>query len=540
MFGNDRLDNQHHSSSSTSKLLPLPINSPVSSSSNGSSSSGSRFKNNYFLNRTKSNSNSQDHDNDDDHDELGGTPQASAGDDDSVYDKHSTRSIRTFRRLSSSLIKNPIKLIRSRIRSILLILFLGLGLYYYFVETHVEIAFYRRGWIKSLLPADPPNLSTKCFSQAFLDNPFNNIDQDSFPSSPAYNLSLGSLTLSPKVLSLSPGFSLRHHDDCYRFGSTLPLKPLESMRNSLIDQKNHVTYFHLYWRSDLAPISQRQIVTLKSLLATQSFDFSTNLLKPSSQIILWTNPSPRSLENDPMLAPLLFRFHDRLTLKVLDLTRLTLRTPLENHSLISNDRVFDKRAWIDGDLVRVLVLWQYGGYWVDMDNLVLRDLRVLGEHEWVVMWDCYDKPYEPLNGHMMHFFKHSPYLCEMMNIMSKKPEPRPASTDWGQHLYHRLYRSLINSRVRPFKVLPYCLTDGRSCNLKDRIPDPFVSFEEESSWGWSPDRWKQFKLKRLDPIFSIHLHNQWSKQFDKRGWVSRFFISNWESDLKFKGIVAKY
>lgn len=148
------------------------------------------------------------------------------------------------------------------------------------------------------------------------------------------------------------------------------------------------TYYHLYWRSDLAPISERQIVTIKSLLATQDFHSSANTHhQPLSQLIIWTNPSTRSLENDPLLAPLLYRYRDRLGLRIIDLTSLTKHTPLHEHHLLNS--IFDKKAWLDGDLIRVLLLWHYGGFWVDMDNLVLRDLRVLAEHEWVVQWDCY-------------------------------------------------------------------------------------------------------------------------------------------------------
>jgi len=340
------------------------------------------------------------------------------------------------------------------------------------------------------------------------------------------------LGLQPKVLSLSPGFNLPHYHDCYRFASTIPLKPTDAMLrfHTLPGAGQQPTYYHLYWRSDLAPISERQIITIRSLLATQDFHSSANTPhQPLSQLILWTNPSTRSLENDPLLAPLLYRYRDRLGLRIIDLTSLTKHTPLHEHHLLNS--IFDKKAWLDGDLIRVLLLWHYGGFWVDMDNLVLRDLRVLAEHEWVVQWDCYDKPYEPLNGHIMHFLKHSPYLCEMMEMMSKPPWPRPGTTEWGQQLYHRLYRSLIASGVTPFKVLPYCLTDGRSCTLQDRIPDPFEPGPTPSSRKVDIQDWDQQVAKKLKFLFSIHLHNQWHKQLPKNGWIYRLYVNQWDSAL---------
>ena len=39
----------------------------------------------------------------------------------------------------------------------------------------------------------------------------------------------------------------------------------------------------------------------------------------------------------------------------------------------------DTKAWVDGDLVRLLVTWAYGGVWVDMDSLLSRDLSPLLE-----------------------------------------------------------------------------------------------------------------------------------------------------------------
>lgn len=60
---------------------------------------------------------------------------------------------------------------------------------------------------------------------------------------------------------------------------------------------------------------------------------------------------------------------------------------MESNSLLE---MADRQAWVDGDLVRVLVLYRKGGIWIDFDTILTgRDLRVLGEHEWVTQWDCY-------------------------------------------------------------------------------------------------------------------------------------------------------
>jgi hypothetical protein len=74
-----------------------------------------------------------------------------------------------------------------------------------------------------------------------------------------------------------------------------------------------------------------------------------------------------------------------------------------------------------------------------------------------------DKPYQALNGALMHFNRHSPYLCEMLYIMANDPPPQLASTDWGSLLYHKLWRRLVANDIIPFKILPFCFIDARNC-----------------------------------------------------------------------------
>jgi hypothetical protein len=152
----------------------------------------------------------------------------------------------------------------------------------------------------------------------------------------------------------------------------------------------------------------------------------------------------------------------------------------------------------------------------------------LTEQEFVTQWDCYDKPYAPLNGAVMHFYKHSPYLCEMLYMMATGPAPRQGTTDWGSLLYHQLFRRLLQAGVKPFTVLPYCFTDGRSCRLDNRLPDPF---EKDDGWVSSPKGGQELENK-LDSIFAIHLHNQWKRPFPKGGWINRLVTSKIESRWK--------
>jgi hypothetical protein len=69
-----------------------------------------------------------------------------------------------------------------------------------------------------------------------------------------------------------------------------------------------------------------------------------------------------------------------------DMVALASSTTLSGSELL---KLKDKKAWLDGDLLRLLLLWNYGGVWIDMDSLLTRDLTPLLEHEFVTQWDCY-------------------------------------------------------------------------------------------------------------------------------------------------------
>lgn len=62
--------------------------------------------------------------------------------------------------------------------------------------------------------------------------------------------------------------------------------------------------------------------------------------------------------------------------------------------------LFDERAWVDGDAVRLLVLWHFGGVWMDMDQILTRDLHPLTESEFVTQWDCEGEPIAPSRSHL--------------------------------------------------------------------------------------------------------------------------------------------
>lgn len=132
-----------------------------------------------------------------------------------------------------------------------------------------------------------------------------------------------------------------------------------------------------------------------------------------------------------------------------------------------------------------------------------------------------------MNGALMHFRQHSPYLCEAFHVMATSPPPQPNTFTWGSHLYAKLHRRLLAEGQKPFAVLPWCFADPRNCRNDIRFPDPFEA--DPGSWagklwdtkGVSSQSGHQKLEERIGQIWTIHLHNQWTKDFPKNGWLDK-------------------
>ncbi|KAH0835862.1 glycosyltransferase family 32 protein [Lanmaoa asiatica] len=371
------------------------------------------------------------------------------------------------------------------------------GLFFY--EPHIELAFYSREWIQHEIAPVEPLLG--CFNPDRV--------------SPHYNVSKH--VYGPKYTEIHAGVPMRFDMDCYDFAATIQ-SPHQSHQSTFVPPDDRIQY-HTYWRVDLAPFGERQEYMLKSFFATQNVD--------DARLIMWSNGD---LTVYPILRKYLEQFPDAFDLRVADIEELARGTPLDGSSLLNLN---DKKAWLDGDLVRLLVVWTYGGVWIDMDSLLTRDLAPLLEHEFVTQWDCYDKPYLALNGALMRFHKHSPYICEAFHIMATSSPPHPGSTDWGALLYLKLWRRLLAAHIPPFKILPFCFSDARACRLDNRLPDPFGPDRSSGTWTMGLGLEAGGALDRtLSKVFSVHLHNQWEKAFPKGGWVERLLLARYEEKLK--------
>lgn len=123
--------------------------------------------------------------------------------------------------------------------------------------------------------------------------------------------------------------------------------------------------------------------------------------------------------------------------------------------------------------------------------------------------------------------------------MATSAAPRADSTDWGALLYLKLWRRLLGAHIPPFKVLPFCFSDARSCRLDNRLPDPFDEDDGSEARWWRATKDGLQEGGDLDgalrSVFAVHLHNQWDKTFPKGGWVERLLLKRYEEKLAERG-----
>ncbi len=225
-------------------------------------------------------------------------------------------------------------------------------------DPHIEFTFYSRDWVNQEVETLRP--LSGCFSPEWV--------------SPKYNLT--DALYGKKKTTVHAGMPLRLGMHCYDFAGTIPPPSIDDVSPAYIHPEDRVQY-HTYWRTDLAPFGERQEWMLRSFFATQSVN--------SSRLVLWSNGD---LSDNEILQEYLRLYPDAFLLRKVDFANLAVGTALNDSDLL---RVQDQKAWVDGDLVRLLVLWAYGGVWVDMDTLLTRDVEPLLEHEFVTQWDCYGK-----------------------------------------------------------------------------------------------------------------------------------------------------
>jgi len=191
---------------------------------------------------------------------------------------------------------------------------------------------------------------------------------------------------------------------------------------------SYKTNFHIY--SEIK--NQKEAMSVKSFFATQDIKHT--------QLILW---SDYNVENNIFLQP----FKQYIDFRIYDPIKESKNTILENctDKLCANDRLYYSKS----DLMRLLVCHKYGGIWIDMDVILLRNFKPFFDQEFVYMWGT-ERNFEDYGAcaTIIHILKNSEFGSELLKEL-KQSEIIPLSYNWGKDLIAKVYK-----RYKKFTIFP--------------------------------------------------------------------------------------
>jgi hypothetical protein len=259
--------------------------------------------------------------------------------------------------------------------------------------------------------------------------------------------------------------------------------------------------FHLYWSG---PFSAKQAFAVKSILATQHVG--------DGGVCLWLDPEDgyADHERNPVLAPLL----PHVSVRPFDPVTECRGTPLEGSPELYEGVTLTARS----DLVRVLTLYKHGGIYLDIDMMLLRDLRELlgdpfGSEELCYQWS--DQPHA--NHAVLRLHQGGETAQAILERCVEKGSCDP-----------RAILRFDGNETLDMAVLPCAFfdplwlhADGKDA-LEGAPFDGFDGFFRRFGWRFRPARGVDSYRDFFPGAFAFHWHNQWDAAEHERSYFGRF------------------
>ena len=158
-----------------------------------------------------------------------------------------------------------------------------------------------------------------------------------------------------------------NNSDLYKSDRKSWIKSLEYAL-SLDNENKEKLVFHCFWRVPL-DFSRKHLAVLKSLIVNHDI---SNL-----EINLWSNVDLSSNH-------LFKEVSGFVNLRIWNIQQETIGTILEGYPALNS--INDSLCYLEGDFFRLLILHKYGGFYIDMDVLVLRDMSPLNNFQFLYQW----------------------------------------------------------------------------------------------------------------------------------------------------------
>lgn len=248
--------------------------------------------------------------------------------------------------------------------------------------------------------------------------------------------------------------------------------------------------FHVYTEAK----TEKELESIKSYLATQNLE--------KTRLTVW---SDYDISNQDNIQP----YKDLVDLKVYSAFDLSKDTPLEglNKYLTPPD---DDRHWMNSGIMRFLVLYKFGGIYMDMDMILLRDFKPILDQDFAYQWGgstdfAKARPLEPdcmgPCAAMLGAIKGSEYIVNCMNQLVRTPI-RVRSTCFDEDMLAYVYEKNPNS----FTVFP-----SPFFNTEWLISKTSKELSRDVEAGWFTPN-EIIKDYLFPEAFAWHWHNSSNKK----------------------------
>ena len=277
------------------------------------------------------------------------------------------------------------------------------------------------------------------------------------------------------------------HPDLY-FDYRKTLDFLGSINPDDYEYPEKTTNFHVYTEVR----SPKELESIKSYLTTQNLD--------KTKLTVWSEYDISDQEN---IQP----YKDLVDFVVYDPVDVAKDTPLEGNQIYT-DVVDDDRHWMSSGVMRFLVLYKFGGIYMDMDMVLLRDFKPILDQNFAYQWgsstdfakerrweeDCHG----PCAA-MLGAIKGDEYIENCIEQLLRTPI-RTRTTCFDEDMMGPVYAKNPNA----FTVFPSPFFD---CDwLVSKVDQP-LSVEAEDAWFEKPPQPSNLFLES----FAWHWHNSSNK-----------------------------
>jgi len=284
-------------------------------------------------------------------------------------------------------------------------------------------------------------------------------------------------------------------------------KGLEFLRNIKDEDYSYPkerTNFHVYTEFR----NPKELMVLKSYLTTQNLD--------KTKLIIW---SDYDISDHPEVQA--YKNLECLDFRIYDPYEEAKGTPVEGVGQLAAK---DTKYYLKSDFLRILAGYKYGGIWIDMDIVFLRDFKPILDQEYMYQWGGEtDFASEGACATVLSLFKESEFATELLSELLKMPII-PDSTIWGKDMFAQLWRrypkftifpsTFFNTEWLMSKVSPEERDSANLGGFENKLQNPDHLFLEAFAWHWhnSSNKNKQVvkgsKFDLLDKIINRGLKHK--------------------------------